>query len=104
MEGWSEFLKDMRSFYQVDMDVLSEPYRMEQRDFFLSTSQWTDIHPQQMLGPPACFKRYNLHTVTLDELKVRRGGIATGQGTSRMCAASGRWPTTYTLLEGATSG
>ena len=70
MEGWTDFLRDMHNFYQVDMDILSEPYRKEQREFFLSTSQWTDTHPQQMLGPPACFKRYDLHTVTLEELKV----------------------------------
>ena len=53
------------------MDVLSASYKKEQREYFLSTSQWTDIHPQQLLGPSACFKRYDLHTLTLEELKVR---------------------------------
>ena len=27
MEGWAEFLQDMKNFYQVDLDVLSESYR-----------------------------------------------------------------------------
>ena len=56
------------------MDVLSASYKKEQREYFLSTSQWTDIHPQQLLGPSACFKRYDLHTLTLEELKVRVQG------------------------------
>ncbi|KAG1680824.1 hypothetical protein FOA52_008157 [Chlamydomonas sp. UWO 241] len=52
------------------MAVLSEQFRDEQRDYFLSTSQWTDTHPQQLLGPPSAFKRYDLHTLTLEDLKA----------------------------------
>ena len=62
MEGWAEFLVEMRNYYQVDLDCLSESYRKEQKDYFVHTSQWTDTHPQQLLGPPSCFKRYDLHT------------------------------------------
>ncbi|GAX82177.1 hypothetical protein CEUSTIGMA_g9605.t1 [Chlamydomonas eustigma] len=69
MEGWADFLQDMKNFYQVDLDVLSDSYRQEQREYYLSTSQWTDTHPQQLLGPASCFKRYDLHTLTLEELK-----------------------------------
>lgn len=71
MYGWSEFLKEMKSFYQVDMDCLSDAYRKEQHDYYLSTSAWANVHPSQLLGPGSCFKQYDLHTVTLDELKVR---------------------------------
>lgn len=70
MEGWAQFLVDMKNYYQVDLDVLGENYRKEQKDYYMHTSQWTDTHPQQLLGPPSCFKKYDLHTLTLEELKA----------------------------------
>lgn len=44
--------------------------REEQNEYFLQTSQWTDTHPSQLLGSGCPFKRYDLHTLTLEELKV----------------------------------
>ncbi len=38
------------------------------------TSQWTDVHPSQLLGPPVVFQEYDMATVTVDELKVCGGG------------------------------
>lgn len=71
MEGWAEFINDMRNYYNVNMDCLSEPFRAEQKDYYLHTSQWTDVHPSQLLGPPAIFKRMDLLNVSVDELKVQ---------------------------------
>jgi len=34
----------------------------------LETSAWADVHPSQLLGPPAQLKCYDLLTVTLEEL------------------------------------
>jgi len=66
------------------MDCLSEYFRKEQKEFYLHTSQWMNVHPQQLLGSPSCFKKYDLHTLTLEELKVGREGgafpVAGGQG------------------------
>ncbi|GFR40027.1 hypothetical protein Agub_g562 [Astrephomene gubernaculifera] len=70
MEGWAEFLQEMRHYYQVNLDCLSDPYRSEQKDYYLHTSQWTDTHPQQLLGPATPFIKYDLHTLTLEELKA----------------------------------
>lgn len=58
---------------QVSLDVLSDGYRSEQKDYYLHTSQWTDTHPQQLLGPAAPIIKYDLNKLTLDELKVGRG-------------------------------
>jgi hypothetical protein len=55
---------------QVDLDVLSESYRCEQKEYYLATSAWADVHPSQLLGPGVCFKKYDLLTITIDELKV----------------------------------
>jgi protein arginine N-methyltransferase 1 len=56
---------------QVDLDCLSESYRTEQKEYYMSTSAWGNVHPSQLMGPGVCFKKYDLHTVTIDELKVR---------------------------------
>ena len=36
----------------------------------MATAAWCDVHPSQLAGPGACFKEYDLLTVTLDELKA----------------------------------
>jgi protein arginine N-methyltransferase 1 len=71
MESWAGFMHEMREFYQVELDCLSESFRKEQNEYYLHTAQWTDTHPQQMLGSPSCIKRFDLHKVTIDEIKVR---------------------------------
>lgn len=68
MEGWADFVQDMQQYYAVSMDCLSDHFRSEQKDYYLQTSAWTDTHPSQMLGPACCFKYYDLHTVTLEEI------------------------------------
>lgn len=70
MQGWGEFLEEMQQFYGVDLACLSEDYRKEQRQYYSCTSAWTDIHPSQMLGPPALVKAYDLLKVTVEELKA----------------------------------
>lgn len=72
--------------------MLSDQFRKEQKDYYLHTSQWTDIHPQQVMGPPACFKHYDLHTLTLDDLKVckRSGSRGAEQGEQEAVQLRGR--------------
>ena len=68
MEGWADFTQDIRNFYGVDMACLDNLYRREQKEYYLETSAWADIHPSQLLGPACCFKEYDLLHVTLEEL------------------------------------
>lgn len=58
-----------RNNYGVDMSALTDTFEKEQREFFLNTSAWVDIHPSQLLGQPYTLKEYDLHTVTLEEMK-----------------------------------
>lgn len=51
MEGWGEFAGDMARLYGVDLRCLTEPYRQEQREYFLRTAAWADVHPSQLMGP-----------------------------------------------------
>ncbi|KAK9820088.1 hypothetical protein WJX72_006017 [[Myrmecia] bisecta] len=68
MEGWAEFTQEMRNYYDVSMDCLNDSFREEQKEYYMQTTAWADVHPGQLLGPAACFKEYDLATVTLEEL------------------------------------
>ena len=37
MEGWAEFVNEMKGYYNVDLAALSEDYRAEQRQYYLTT-------------------------------------------------------------------
>jgi protein arginine N-methyltransferase 1 len=68
--GWDEFSDQTLQNYGVDMRALTETFEQEQREFFLNTSAWVDVHPSQLLGPPCVLKAFDLHTVTLEEMKA----------------------------------
>ena len=42
MEDWSGFIRDMKGYYDVELECLSEAYRKEQLEFFTMTGQWAD--------------------------------------------------------------
>lgn len=69
IDGWSYFVQDTKELYGVDMSCLTEDYCSEQRLYYSSTASWTEVHPQQYVGPPTCFKEFDLLDVTLEELK-----------------------------------
>lgn len=70
MDGWSDFVREVKQYYDVDMACLTESYKEEQADYFSRTAAWADVHPSQALGPPACLKSYDLLTLSLEELKA----------------------------------
>ncbi len=66
----AEFTEEMHNYYNVDMSCLSESYRKEQRDYYLRTAQWVDVHPSQLVGTPVPFASMDLLKTTVEELKV----------------------------------
>ena len=67
--GWDEFVDDTKDHYGVDMSALTETFDAEQREFFLNTSAWVDIHPSQVLGKACVICDWDLHRVTLEDIK-----------------------------------
>lgn len=67
--GWDEFVDDTKDHYGVDMSALTDTFDAEQREFFLNTSAWVDIHPSQLLGKASVICDWDLHTVTLEDIK-----------------------------------
>jgi len=67
--NWNDFSKTTYEKYGVDMQCLSPEFEKEQTQYFLQTSSWVDLHPNQMIGPPKVLKEFDLHTCTLDDVK-----------------------------------
>jgi protein arginine N-methyltransferase 1 len=51
-------------------------YDKEQSSYYMQTSQWCDIPPDQILGQPAVIKSFDLNTCTLDDIKVLNESFA----------------------------
>lgn len=79
MEGWGEFAGDMARLYDVDLRCLSESYRQEQREYFLRTAAWADVHPSQLIGPGVALRIKGL----------ANGAAAANGGSSGHCGAPG---------------
>lgn len=63
MSDWSHFLHETSSQYGVDMSLLTDPYRQEQRKYFLQVFLYfiSPFHPfssQTSLEPAALLKWY----------------------------------------------
>ena len=76
-----------------------------QSDYYTATAAWSDVHPSQLAGPGACFKEYDLLTVTLDELKAplqaRRSLLSSPVGAARpSCPSptSSKWQRSCTCV------
>jgi protein arginine N-methyltransferase 1 len=76
MEHWEWFLLDMKNLYNIDMDVLSKPYLLEQKQNYLGGGEWADVHPDQILGDALASETLDLHRISIEELKA---GVA-GEG------------------------
>jgi len=74
MENWEWFLIDMKSYYGIDMEVLSTDYQREQKAYHLAHGEWADVHPSQLLGTALVSQKIDLHTITIDELKAGMSG------------------------------
>lgn len=70
MASWYGFVNEVQEFYGVDMTCLTKSYEKEQHEYYKATAQWSEVHPHQLLAPPVCFRKFDLLTVTIEELKV----------------------------------
>jgi protein arginine N-methyltransferase 1 len=68
-ENWEYFNSDMKAFYGVDLGSLTEDFDKEQRDYFINSTAWQDVHPSQVVGQPMCFKTYDLGKVSISEIQ-----------------------------------
>ncbi|CAM9001039.1 unnamed protein product [Rhodiola kirilowii] len=72
MEDWHYFADEMKNDYGVNMNVLTNSYSEEQKKYFLQTTLWSNLQPNQVIGTPAIVKEIDCSTATVNEiLEVR---------------------------------
>lgn len=69
MRDWRGFSEQMQSMYNVDMSVLTPPFKKEQQDYYIYSGLWTELHSEHVIGQPAVIKQLDLHTCTLVDAK-----------------------------------
>ncbi|PWA62940.1 protein arginine N-methyltransferase PRMT10 [Artemisia annua] len=68
MDDWHGFVKETRTYYGVDMSVLTKPFSEEQKKYYLKNSLWNNLHPNQVVGTPAVLKEIDCLTVTVEDI------------------------------------
>eukprot|EP00249_Psilotum_nudum_P001873 c14613_g1_i1 orf=303-1472(-) len=68
MADWDGFAEDALEFYGVDMSILTKSYLDEQRRYYLQTSLWNNLYPNQIIGTPVAIKEFDCHTAILEDV------------------------------------
>ena len=66
--GWDEFVDDTKDYYGVDMSALRETLTRSSGSF-PQHLRLGDIHPSQVLGKACVICDWDLHRVTLEDIK-----------------------------------
>jgi protein arginine N-methyltransferase 1 len=70
MQDWKVFSEEMKKYYNVDMSVLTDPYRKEQEDYYIYSSLWTELKPEHVVGQPVVIKHLDLNVCTLKDAEA----------------------------------
>ncbi|KAF7153551.1 hypothetical protein RHSIM_Rhsim01G0078300 [Rhododendron simsii] len=91
MSGWCSFLDETKTYYGVDMSVLTKPYSEEQKKYYLQTSLWNNLHPNQVIGTAAIIKEIDCSTVTVNDILNVRASISSSISAeeTRLCGFAG---------------
>ncbi|KAK6945058.1 hypothetical protein RJ641_026160 [Dillenia turbinata] len=91
MEDWLYFVDDTKNYYGVDMSILTKPFDAEQRKYYLQTSLWNNLHPDQVIGTSAVIKEIDCLTATVNDILQVRATFSssiTAEDT-RLCGFTG---------------
>ncbi|KAI5665220.1 hypothetical protein M9H77_24543 [Catharanthus roseus] len=68
LDDWYNFVDEIKAHYGVDMNVLTKPYSDEQKRYYLQTSLWCNLNPNQVIGRPAILKEIDCLTATVQDI------------------------------------
>lgn len=91
MEDWYSFINETKSYYGVDMSVLTKPFDGEQKKYYLQTSLWNNLHPNQIIGTPVIVKEIDCSTTTIEDIRNVRSSISSSitEENARFCGFGG---------------
>mmetsp|Transcript_27834 Transcript_27834/g.41545 ORF Transcript_27834/g.41545 Transcript_27834/m.41545 type:complete len:463 (-) Transcript_27834:267-1655(-) len=69
MNDWNDYLVNAKKQYGVDMNILTEEYDKEQRDYYLKSSHYVQLDDDTILAPPSVVKTLDLAVCTLEDAK-----------------------------------
>ncbi|THU52453.1 hypothetical protein C4D60_Mb10t04140 [Musa balbisiana] len=70
MSDWYGFVEETENYYGVNMNILTKPFREEHEKYYLKTSLWSNLHPDQVVGAPIVMKEIDCLTATVDEIRI----------------------------------
>ncbi|OAY31646.1 protein arginine N-methyltransferase PRMT10 [Manihot esculenta] len=91
MDDWYNFVEDTKTYYGVDMSILTKPFNEEQRKYYLQTAMWQNLHPHQVIGVAAIIKEIDCLTASVnDVLEVRSNFLSSiTMENTRLCGFGG---------------
>ncbi|KAJ7299895.1 hypothetical protein O6H91_10G013300 [Diphasiastrum complanatum] len=91
MVDWDYFNQEMNDEYGVDMSVLTTPFLEEQRKYYLQTSLWVSLYPNQVIGAPALVKEIDCHLATIEDISSVKSifKIPFTKGQTKFCGLAG---------------
>jgi len=101
---WKEFVATTRDNYSIDLSCMDDEYEDEQKEHYLNTSAWVDIHPSQLMSTPCTLASFDLNKCSMEDIKVLRDvdfkmklfdGRAGPSGETRVGAFAGWFDVTF---------
>lgn len=73
MDDWTKFSQDMKELYSVNVECLTTQFEKEQAEYYVYSSLWTELRPENVVGEASVIKRLDLNTCTVEDAEcVRR--------------------------------
>jgi protein arginine N-methyltransferase 1 len=72
MRVWDDFVADTHENYGIDLSCMNGEYEEEQREHFMNTSAWVDIHPSQLMSQPYTLASFDLNKCSMDDISILR--------------------------------
>lgn len=69
LSEWKSFSREMQTYYNVDVSVLSSAYHKEQEDYFVYSGLWTELRNEHVVGQPIIIKEIDLNTCSLEDVE-----------------------------------
>ncbi|KAL0333921.1 UNVERIFIED_CONTAM: protein arginine N-methyltransferase PRMT10 [Sesamum angustifolium] len=91
MQDWRSFVDETKSFYGVDMSVLTNPFTEEQKKYYLQTSLWNSLHPDQIIGTCMVVKEIDCLMATINDIRNVHASISSSitEENMRFCGFGG---------------
>ncbi|GLT55024.1 hypothetical protein SLA2020_281780 [Shorea laevis] len=73
------------------MSVLAKPFSEEQSKYYLQTSMWNNLHPQQVIGTAAVVKEIDCLTATVNDIRKLGSNFSSSitSENTRLCGFGG---------------